>query len=806
MIYAVGGGRRFPMRAAMSWVRGHALPMVGLLVIVLVAGGLAAAVALRNRDGDTAFAGTPGDVTGTVVISGCDAPAEDVQVFGLPWRAAPADSGGDTSPSTSADPSDSGRATPSESSDEPAATPTPQRTSPAQPTPSAATTPPRRPTDSVSPSPTFPSLTPSNVPDLPSLPPEPASPGIRVNPAVHANAVRRAAASAPSPSDATPAGVRAEVAADVDRTAPGAYRFVVAGDQPGLIYRLRLQITTPGCERVAWRPVSGLTYGSAVAGGAPAQISGEVLDSALEVLQSVSSAQRLDGRVLGTWGTRDTVDWTDPATATRVFHWSSAAPGVTSGRWEVSALPFPDTCLAPPSPVIATGDAPYSPGALGQNFMATAFDIDFAEVLASVRARAAATAPASEQLTFISASIAELLRPTTVWVRVVPLGDDGAPGCAAAPSNQVRIDFGATEADTVATIDGWGGAQPVEVEWETYTPHRPGKALVSGAVPVIEIIAPHTLPAAGDTVALLNDPMGATIIASGQAASGADVPVGQRYVLWQKPPDDSVWEEFGEALWSIGEQVGLGYVVDAVNWVSGVYEDVKAGVVAVVADVITATGIVDCGEGTTCRDGVSSALTAGLVALGLPPSLPNFSALANQGLDYLATQISAQSQLPLDQALVVAREAVAQLSQHATSTLPGFPGLGEWYVDLRPAQLGSMTLRVTRPADSPAGPNVGAMNLTGEVYRSATSAPQLPPGASVSFPITLLPQTDGLGFTGGDPAYAQAAWLTEVFDPSQQTSLTVTAGPQSSVLGVLEFPTHTDIGFAGVPTTITNGS
>lgn len=786
----------------MAWLSNHALVVSTVLVMVLVAGGIVGAVALGNRDSDESAAPTSDAVTGTVTLAGCDAPATDVRVFGLPWQVQLIDS------PTSAAPSESDTATPSATSASPDATPSADSSSPEESTPSATPTRPQRtptPTDSESPSGNPLTPTPTNLPTLPTLSPSPEPPGIRGNPAAYRKAIHRAADAAPSTPDVSAPAAPSEVAAKVERLSNGTYRFELPGDEPGAFYRLRLDVTTPGCERIAWRPVAGLTYGSAMAGGPPAQISGEVLDTALEVLQSVSSAQRIDGRVLGTWGTSDTVDWTDPSAATRVFHWSSAAPGVTTGRWEVSALPFPDSCLAPPGPVIARGTAPYAAGALSQNFMSTSFDIDFAAVMRSVKETAEATTPTSDRLSYVAASIANILRPSTLWVRVVPLTSDGATSCAAAPSNQVRIDFGSGEAATVQNIDGWGGARPVEVDWESYTPYRPGKAI--GNVPVIEIIAPHTLPKAGDTNAVFQDPMGFAIVASKQAQFGQTVPVGQRYVLWQTPPDDSAWEEFGDALWTIGEQVGLGLVVDAVNWVSGVYEDVKAGVVEVLADVITATGIVDCGEGSTCREGISAALTAGLVALGLPPSLPNFSELANQGLDYLAAQISAQAQIPLDDALVVAKEAIDELSQRAASggAGAGFPGLGQWYIDLRAAQLGSMTLRVTRPADSPDGPNVGAMNLIGDVYRAATSAPQLQPGQSVTFPITLLPQTDNLGFSGGDPKYTQAAWLNDVFNPSDQTSLTVTAGPQSSVLGVLDFPTHTEIGYGGVPTTITNG-
>ena len=39
-------------------------------------------------------------------------------------------------------------------------------------------------------------------------------------------------------------------------------------------------------------------------------------------------------------------------------------------------------------------------------------------------------------------------------------------------------------------------------------------------------------------------------------------------------------------------------------------------------------------------------LDAGLVALGIPPSLPNFDQLMNEGLDYLASSVVEQIGVP----------------------------------------------------------------------------------------------------------------------------------------------------------------
>jgi hypothetical protein len=80
------------------------------------------------------------------------------------------------------------------------------------------------------------------------------------------------------------------------------------------------------------------------------------------------------------------------------------------------------------------------------------------------------------------------------------------------------------------------------------------------------------------------------------------------------------------------------FVTDAVNWVSSAYSDLKNTVVSFVANFVPSS-LCD-------KSCLGTLLDAGLAAMGIPPSLPNFDQLVNEGLDYLAAEAVAQLGIP----------------------------------------------------------------------------------------------------------------------------------------------------------------
>lgn len=85
------------------------------------------------------------------------------------------------------------------------------------------------------------------------------------------------------------------------------------------------------------------------------------------------------------------------------------------------------------------------------------------------------------------------------------------------------------------------------------------------------------------------------------------------------------------------------FATGAVNWVSQFYEDIKAEIVSNVAAALDSAGICN-----NCEAVISAALNAGLVALGIPPELPDMSKLTDMGVDYLVEQAATAMGVPCD--------------------------------------------------------------------------------------------------------------------------------------------------------------
>jgi LysM repeat protein len=77
------------------------------------------------------------------------------------------------------------------------------------------------------------------------------------------------------------------------------------------------------------------------------------------------------------------------------------------------------------------------------------------------------------------------------------------------------------------------------------------------------------------------------------------------------------------------------FVVDAINWISKAYQDAQNALVNFVADVIPG-----CNDASWCKTALQAGLKAGMAALGLPPSLPNFDQLVELGKGELTNTLA----------------------------------------------------------------------------------------------------------------------------------------------------------------------
>ncbi len=129
--------------------------------------------------------------------------------------------------------------------------------------------------------------------------------------------------------------------------------------------------------------------------------------------------------------------------------------------------------------------------------------------------------------------------------------------------------------------------------------------------------------------------------------------------------DKSWWEElwdgitgFFEDLWSVVRDIG--------NWVANAYNGLRQGLIDWVASALPIPGL---------RTALEWMVNTGLMALGLPPTLPTFDQLTSLSLDYLAQVALTEAGLPADQitSALVAETAEAIGSEMAKAAAAPTP-------------------------------------------------------------------------------------------------------------------------------------
>lgn len=235
----------------------------------------------------------------------------------------------------------------------------------------------------------------------------------------------------------------------------------------------------------------------------------------------------------------------------------------------------------------------------------------------------------------------------------------------------------------------------------------------------------------------------------------------------------------------------VNFVVDAVNWVANTYQKLKDEVIDLVSQFVP--------EALCNKSCIGTLLDAGLAALGIPPSLPNFDQLMNEGIDYLASTAAEQIGVPKaiqDLAEGPAKNlAIEQFKKTTAEQIKGGieAGLAEmqknlsskvsWIangVPIKPDPLGdyqppALTFRVTRKQG--AGACSGNISVSGIVSNSTSPGlkeldgkpwawlyegksiplPPLAEGESVTIPVTLKPRFS-YGYPGAKYySYNQAA-------------------------------------------------
>lgn len=389
------------------------------------------------------------------------------------------------------------------------------------------------------------------------------------------------------------------------------------------------------CDTVVWE---GLPASVALAGGELLRISGRGVNGQLQV--------RVDERRYGARGwSRAGVFRFDSAEGARVALRWIPPPGVTRGLLQVSLERFDrelhrSNC-AEPQGLLHVAEVSVLPREIGGDpvFELPAVQLDELIVpplsVRDVGVAGDAGGAADDAATVTETEYTKLLLGKPLYARVLPVHDDdpqGEPSC-----DRERDGLPAWVVLVIANALGEEPSEP---------PPADELSVLSPAIyrgPVVYSYPNYNHLCMRSTKAhKLNAiiPTDFHVINNTDYGNGDWFPANQRF-CWKTGGGGGGFDPIG----TLTEVVGgfLSPLEWLVNSVAGGWESLKKFAVNAVASGIDELGI-PCG--TSCKSVLSAGLEVGLAAAGIPPTLPNFEQLKQQGLDYVAAQVASQTGLP----------------------------------------------------------------------------------------------------------------------------------------------------------------
>jgi len=244
--------------------------------------------------------------------------------------------------------------------------------------------------------------------------------------------------------------------------------------------------------------------------------------------------------------------------------------------------------------------------------------------------------PDDSALTVLGSPAAQPLFLEDYYFRIVPYVG-GQP--AGAPSNPVHLTWGALPAD-------------LGIQYECFQPNPPGycpTTVVAEKPFILDILSYQGIQSPLEAKFRCYVVTETTTLYKGTIT---EITYAQGKEFCPPKPKNKEWYE-------VAAEAFVDFVTGAVNWASEAFDDLKGAVVDFVAQNVP-------GLTTICpKSCLSAVLDAGLVALGVPPSLPNFDQLMEQGFDYLAQQAVSEIGIPPELVEQVAAEGGIDLATAA---------------------------------------------------------------------------------------------------------------------------------------------
>lgn len=531
-------------------------------------------------------------------------------------------------------------------------------------------------------------------------------------------------------------------------------------------YTFSAGISEANCAKVAWK---GPHEGRVTIGVSPGlRIDGYAMRTQTEVLATRGPNHD------PVWVGVDAIDLDTEGGAVRDLRWRTDVPNVKGGVVEIATEPFrvgPGTNADNQVPLIATFTVP----APAQGW----------SVVSAVDIASAVRPPPCDlqqnpngcpiERTALGALHIAAAAGAPLYVRVVPINKSGkllSDTMALGIASTVKVAHVKLPVGLVPPPPPPPPAPPLKFDDIYYFEPQPeyARGYNQGCYTITK---PHVVPAYS-LLSYATDWWGTRIRDAGGYAPGTTFPVGAG---WCFNHSSGTLDDIVDAISGLIDAVGA-----MVNDIAKLYDDIKKAAVKAVGSAIGELGIIDCDEGSDCQKYLMAGLDAALASVGLPPSLPNFDELVDNGLDYLVEVAAEETGVPeaaLDEMRDIARQALADMKTQHT-----FDGV-DWLTPddgFRPAKL-MMFIRKNPDSTEPVagdlryesgttfhGTDLRLPTLTMETGSPALFTAQfLPDFSAITPPTPWCDGPTGICFpmpAGEQQLYYEDQWYQRMLDES----------------------------------------
>jgi len=488
---------------------------------------------------------------------------------------------------------------------------------------------------------------------------------------------------------------------------PHVYAFRFEAVKTNRLYRVGMKMDSQRCPKTVWRgPQRGYVFGGDTR---PLNVEGFAMRTQTEVL-----AMRGQNPI---WVGVDKLDF-DPQRSQRIFRWRTDVPGAVAGQVQIATKRFPLGAQAQQNPpqLLASFNAPLNPQG-----WAELPPIDFNQL--------GPTQCDPQNPNQCTPSLGpmglEIRAGLPLFVRVVPVDAGGRPvpeTTDGGTASWVKVAKVHLPDDLIPAPPPPPPQPPLQFQiWSDLG--QPEKELLIGGHCYV-VTDDHYL--APDVRFSYSDPWG--WMAANYGGASPDTTLHPGYFFCIHSDGGGILDGFVDAVSGFFDAIS-----DAVDYVAKLYSEIKEKVIEVVAGIIT--DLTGCES--ICEGLVEYAVDAGLAAMGLPPSLPNWNQLVNEGIDYLAEEAAEEAGGYVDKDTVKAFiHTVIEKMKHSGGSLA--PWLTEddgfrtpqfnMILTKNPAYTGDTPTLLHIPADQ--------YHLGADV---AIPAQLLDAGGSVFIPVQLLP-------------------------------------------------------------------